>query len=598
MPSLSSKSRLYALIVAAALATSAMPARQAMAQSVSVEAMSFGSPAIMLRIPKIEIEGSSLSQSEVTQLLGTRDAKSFSAMLAKLNAKSIRVPEMRIEQKIPAGDGTEVSNTTIYRDFVMTNVTAGKAQSVQIAGGTIENKGSKAGTLSGKIGKLTAEELDVGLSLRFYTDKATAGDNERKLLYRNMILDGMTFSGPDQSEFVLGRMTAGDARVRPMKESMAEFMAFLEANKDTKKMDSANVKRMIHMFAELFDAFETSPGAIDGFKFRGLDKNKKPVEASIDKITVGAFANRKYPAFAIDNMQVKAPDGSMKIAKAGWKETDLNPTLVALHAVGDSDFEKWATENWRQLIPAFGGMFFNGLDFDFPDTKNKGQRVRGKLGEFDVTLAKYLGGIPTDMSARIKNLAMDIPANTTEKGLKDLLDLGYKSINIGMGFSTQWDEASKNIKVNSLSLEGVDMGTISLGSTLGNAARELFTGDKNAMQLAALGLTVKDIKVNISNSGLFDRVYDREAKKGKKTPDQLKQEISGMAQALIPAFLGGSDAATAVGKAVAQFASKPKDLVINAKSKEPNGLTLLEAMMSSKNPMALLPKIDISASAN
>ena len=258
----------------------------------------------------------------------------------------------------------------------------------------------------------------------------------------------------------------------------------------------------------------------------------------------------------------------------------------------------WAQDNWRKLIPAFGGFYLNGIDFDFPDEKNKGQRIRGKLGEFDVTLAQYLGGIPTNIAAKLKNLAFDIPSNTKEKGLVDLLELGYRKIDVSAAFGTVWDEAAKNIKVTSLGFEGTDMGSVSIASTIGNAARELFTGDKNAMQLAALGLTMKDINVSIKNSGIFDKVYEREAKKGKKSPAQLKQEIAGMAQALIPAFLGGSDAATAVGKAVAQFAEKPNMLTVNAKSKEPNGITLLEAMMNSGNPMALLPKIDISASAN
>lgn len=591
------KTKLAAIALAAALAASALPARQALAQSVSVEAVSFGSPVVMVRIPKIEIEASSLTQTEVTQLLGSRDVKTIAATLARLNARAIRIPEFRIEQKIPDGDGKEMVNTTIYRDFIMSDVTAGKARSVQIAGGTVENKGGKSGTINGKVGRMAAEDMDITASLRFYSDSATPGENDRKVIYRNMVMDGMTMSGPDGLEMVLGKINVGDAKVRPMKESLADYLQFMASLKD-KKPTAAETKRIITMITEIFDAFETSPATVDGMKIRAVDKEKRPVDFGIEKIAVGAFANRTYPSFDLKNLQIKAADGSMTMAGAGWKSTDLNPTITALHGLGDNDFEKWAQDNWRKLIPAFGGLYLNGIDFDFPDTKNAGQRVKGKLGEFDVTLAKYLGGIPTDMSAKLKNLAIDIPANTKEKGLMDLLELGYKKIDIGANFSTAWDEASKNIKVTSLGLEGVDMGAVSVASTIGNAARELFTGDKNAMQLAALGLTVKDINVNLKNSGIFDKVYAREAKKGKKTPDQLKQEIAGMAQALIPAFLGGSDSATAVGKAIAQFAQKPNVLTVNAKSKEPNGITLLEAMMNSGNPMALLPKIDISASAN
>ncbi|MGL4811636.1 MAG: hypothetical protein ACRCXM_07655 [Beijerinckiaceae bacterium] len=597
MSKLSSPRLLSTALLAAALTWAAVPPRAALAQTVSIESLSFGGAGSGFKIPKIEIDGSSLSQTEVTQLLGARDPKSVLAGLQKLNARAIRVPEMRLEQTIAFGDGEKMTNTTVYRNFTMNNVVAGKAASIDIAGGTFEGMDAKKGKISGTFGRMAAEEFDVPTMIRFFIEAAGPGDNAMRTVYRNFTFDGMNFKLPENAELVIGRMNVGDAKLRLMRQPLSEFFAFMDANKDKKKLSAAETKQMISMVTGLLDAMETSAATIDGFKVRGLDKNKKPIDVSADRFKVGPYANRVYPAYDIENISIKAPDGFMKIGRAGFKQMDFNGTMKALESAGDGDFEKWAEANWRSLIPAFAGFYIGGLDFDLPDEKNKGQRIKGKLADFDVTLGKYVGGIPTDISSHIKNLAIEIPGNTKEQGLRTLLDLGYKAIDIGANFSTQWDEASKTIKLKSLGIEGVNMGAITSASTFGGAVKELFTGDKNQMQLAALGLTVKDIDIKVVNSGLLDKLIATEAAKGKKTPDQLKKEIAGMAQQLIPAFLGGSDSATAVGRAVAQFAQSPRSLIVNAKAKEPNGISVLEAAMASGNPLALLPKIDISAKA-
>jgi hypothetical protein len=63
----------------------------------------------------------------------------------------------------------------------------------------------------------------------------------------------------------------------------------------------------------------------------------------------------------------------------------------------------------------------------------------------------------------------------------------------------------------------------------------------------------------------------------------------------IPAMMGNSPASKAIGNAVAKFLADPKTLRISARSRD--GLGASDLMMLS-DPLALLDKVEISASAN
>jgi hypothetical protein len=114
--------------------------------------------------------------------------------------------------------------------------------------------------------------------------------------------------------------------------------------------------------------------------------------------------------------------------------------------------------------------------------------------------------------------------------------------------------------------------------------------------VALVGATARNIDLTIENEGLFERLIAREAEKQKRPPEDLRREY-GMAAAVgVPATLGNTASAKAIGQAVARFIAKPGRLNISMRTKDPAGLGIAD-LMSATEPAALLDKLDITATA-
>ena len=77
----------------------------------------------------------------------------------------------------------------------------------------------------------------------------------------------------------------------------------------------------------------------------------------------------------------------------------------------------------------------------------------------------------------------------------------------------------------------------------------------------------------------------------------LRKEFGMMAAVGIPAMLGNSGQAKAIGQAVARFVAKPGKLSIAAKTKDPGGLGFAD-LASIGQPGAILDKLEVTATAD
>lgn len=595
-----SRSRLLAaLLLGTALSCGAMTFSPAAAQTVTVERLTFGPKEMTVSIPRIEVDGSSLTQGELATLFQFKDIRSIADMLARFNARSVRVPEIRVEQNLPKGDGKSTAQSIVYRDLTFTNVVAGKAQKASLAGGTTDMTDSELGKVTGTIGHMSMEDVDFTASVRFLIDKAVGGEAP-KTLYRNGSFDGLSMKG-DKFEMTTGRMSFGEFRARPMRTPFAEIFALAQDMEKSKGQPPKpeDMRRMADFVIDLLDAFESTPATVENIRVVAPDKAKNQlITMSLGKMTIGAFGKRRYPSITTENMEIKAPDGSVSIGNFNFKGIDFGPTARGLQEAGTAPLDQWAMENWRKLLPSFDGFAVSNVNIDVPDDKNKGQRIKAKLGAFDLSLAAYMQGIPTDIQSRLSNFVIDVPTAAKESGLKELLALGYKTIDASAALAAKWNEQSSTIAITNLSAQGAGMGAVNIKATIGNAIKELFLGDPTMMQVAAMGLTAKDLEVKVDNAGIFEKVIARQAQQQGKKPEELRRNMGAMANIVIPGVLGGGEAAQNVANAVSAFLAKPGSLVVAAKAKDPAGVSIGEAAMASNNPMALIQKVDITARAN
>ena len=88
-----------------------------------------------------------------------------------------------------------------------------------------------------------------------------------------------------------------------------------------------------------------------------------------------------------------------------------------------------------------------------------------------------------------------------------------------------------------------------------------------------------------------------EAQRQKRSVDALRKELSNVAGMAVPAMVGPPNG-KAVSNALIKFIGKPGRLVLDAKSKDPQGLGVADLAMAAGNPLELVRQVDIEATAD
>jgi hypothetical protein len=313
-------------------------------------------------------------------------------------------------------------------------------------------------------------------------------------------------------------------------------------------------------------------------------------------LDVGAFKPGVYPSFTANDIAITAEDGTVALGSFVFKEMDLSGVLKVLESAPAAPDDAWFEANARGLIPAFAGFAFSGLDGDVPDEDNAGQRITFKVGDFDLSLADYVNGVPTNISNDASGIIMDIPKDGADNPLSELAGYGITSIDASYGLKAHWDEAADTIEVENFSLHGENLGTFSLSGTLGNATPDLFSTDLAAAQEAAMGLTVKTVTTNVEDLGIGAIALARAGAEQGKSPDEMRQMVAGIAQGSALALLGASEGSQALGQALNAFLMGTNPAItVKLTAIDPAGLGLADLMALQSDPTQLSSKVKIEA---
>jgi hypothetical protein len=253
----------------------------------------------------------------------------------------------------------------------------------------------------------------------------------------------------------------------------------------------------------------------------------------------------------------------------------------------------------RQLIPTIGTIRMSGIDFDMPDDKPKGptiENIKFSVKDMEVTADQPLNGIPTNWRVAVDGFRFVIPPGTTEEGLKDLAAMGFKELDLSWLTAAAWNATANELQIREISLRGANMGSASLRGAIGGVTKDVFSTDNAVALVALLGATLKSAELKIENGGLVEKLLAQEAAKQKKSADDLRKEFGMIAAVAIPAMLGNSGQAKAIGQAVARFVAKPGKLAIAARTKDPAGLGMADLALIGE-PGAILDKLEVTATA-
>ena len=576
----------------AGLVASAVPgpggAAVAQAGAVTLQNVTLDLGSIVYRIPKAELVGTSLSQAELAALFDKSAAEPLSARLARLSARQVTIPELVMTQRV--GEG---SRSTVYRDVVARDIVNGRFAALASAGARIEIAGRPTGTVAGTTGRTTIQDFDAAQAARVYEGKAAPGSVPMTRIYDSFALEDLAVSDPKGADVRVARLSGKDFSARPSRESWAETMRLLEQHGGT--LDQAppvDRARLLTAIADLFDSFAIGSVEAMGFEVRN------PKEQGVARIARVGFtgASAGKPADArMEGLEVTADNGRAKIGTIAFTGFSFKPTLDGLKALSDKPLTNVDPEQLRALIPTIGSVRLSGLDFDVPNKDKPGrENIRFGIRDVEVTADKPLNGIPTNLVTALRNLTLSLPPDATEDGIRELVAMGYRSLDLSFLTSAGWNESGNELQLREISLSGLGMGSATLRGVLGNVTRDVFSPDSTVALVALVGATARSLELTVQNGGLVDRALAEAARKQGKSADDLRRELGVAAAVGIPAVLGGSPAAKNLGQAVARFIAKPGKLMVSAKAREPAGLGASDFALLA-DPQAIFDKLEVTA---
>ena len=589
-----------AALAAACLLTVALPAGTAMAQKTKtpppVEATVAPTPAeLSVTIPAIDAVDANLDETTLREIFSGNIAANAAA-LAGLDATSITIPTITLDYATSGhGEIERTTGTITFSNVVLDNVVDGVAASITLSGIAMET----ADEGSAEMGTMSASQFNIGGMLGLYGLVDASNPTELQTIYTDFSFAGGSLTTPEVS-CTFGGMTAAEFKARPLRYSFVEIVALadeMEAAGDDISPELTG--KALRIYADMLTAFESSPVEFDGIDCEGTDDEGRPLTIALGGMSMAGMSPGIYPALSMDGLKVSVEgDGEVSVGKFDFKQMDLSGPIAAIEAAPDLIDPVWLEANARALIPAMAGFSFDDVMIDVPDPEVADARIKATIGGFDLSLGEYLNGIPTVISMTGSNIVVDLPTDSQDEQIKQLLALGVTSVDAGFGLAAAWNAETNAIDITDFSFSGVDLATVALTGTIGNVTEALFGLDEDAALMAAMGVVVQNLNVDITDAGLADIVLASVAAEQGANPATLRPIFAGLAEGTVIGMLAGATEAKSVGAAINSFISgNAKNLNINLEAKEKPGIGLMDFMAAEEDPSVLIGKVKITATA-
>ncbi|MFC5418503.1 hypothetical protein ACFPOB_02890 [Bosea eneae] len=587
----------------------------------------------VVSIPKLDVKGTPLDRDSFRALLlssasaapaggvagaiagasqAVQPGESVITRLGKLNASEISAPTLVMEQTF----GPQKQVTT-YRNIKFSDIREGRIGRGESSDGTIKVEGAATGPMNGEIKRTSFEVLDLMQIARIFGEKAKPGETAPlQPIIGKIDQDGYVLDLGEQGKITAGKASLRGFKARVASEPMGELLTRIaelsdESEKAAHNLNSkedpavsdARDRKLLVAMAEIFDAVDYGSGEIRDIVMSLKTPPKpgakaEPVDMRFSRIAFGEDAPEKS-GVSIEGLQFEGGGAKGVVGLIGYSGFSLEGVIREVKAVAASAVDIKALD-FRRFIPKLGTVKMSGVQMTVPQEGKRGRPagppMQVGLGNFELKTGEQLNGIPTDMTLSLDQITFPIVESADNPAAKDLLAMGYRTLDLSAKLSLAWQEASKEFAIRTLSLGGVGMAKLDATGTLGNIGKEIFTGDLALAQVALLGATAKTVELKLQNLGLAEKLIENEAKKSKRNVEDVRREYGMMASLGLAAILGPSDGAKTLANAVARFVAKPGTLTVKATAKTPTGLGLADVIALGE-PTEIFEKIDVDATA-
>ncbi|MQW88167.1 hypothetical protein GHJ82_15125 [Sinorhizobium saheli] len=579
-------------------------------------------------VPRATVEGANLDYGTLTALFGDRSELSLSKRVERFAAKRVSAPEVTVTQAV-AG----IEQKLVYKNVASEDIANGRIARYSASGAAFEvaveapeEEGGKK-RMSGSIGAMTAEDIDAAYLARLYTEKAGPEDKEAKPVYGPISVKDIAFSDGEAS-FGYAEMRSSGISMRMPSEPLLEVLEELQAVAKTGDLPPAELQAYFKRMLTIVDMMAKADFEIRGMKVDGPSKSSDKAERikfAIDRLAL-QVDGRKLDG-ALHGLSIGEDANYVKLAEASISGFSWDSTLEALRKFAALTEEQQETFPFTTLLPEFGTIRLAGLEGDLPadrgaaatggeDSDEQGaaaepgagepkaepatpapERIRFALKDYEVALTKPRNGIPTDVRVGYQDFALTILESMQEEPFVQLRQLGFKELVLSSNLAAAWDEKNQNLVIKDISMSARDIGSISVSGLVGGVSGDFFTGDPAKAQVALFGLTAREARLKIEDRGIVAKGIKRYTEENGMTEDEVRGMLTMTATAALQQFAADQPRLQAVLDAASRFIAKPGTFTLTARSKAESGIGAFEFVAASQNPLLLLDKVELEATA-
>ncbi|WP_037470742.1 hypothetical protein [Sinorhizobium fredii] len=608
-------------------------------------------PTAKISVPHASVEDANLDPATLTELLSSKSAAPLSKRIDRFAAKRVSAPEVALTQAVAGSE-----QKTVYKNVNLTEIANGRVARYSADGASFEFAmdipdgagGTKQERMTGSIGAMTGQDFDAAFMARLYTEKAGPDDKEARPLYGPLSAKAIAFSN-GEARFAYDEMRSSGFSMRMPAEPLLETLEKLTSVANPEELGPDERRAFFARLLSLADMIGKGDMEMLGLK---IDAPAKNGEAEGDKIKLAvdrmAFQlDGRTLDVALNGLSMGEGGDYVKFSEASITGFSWNSTLEAMKTMAELDEQQLETFPFTTLLPEFGTFRVAGIDVDLPNPETGAdsadaegyahetdetdalaaeglvpdaeqtdetdqravtsaekpaattvpERIRFTLKNYELALTKPFHGIPTDIRFSYEDLSVPVPADAQDETSVQLRKLGFEELVVSSNIQAAWDEPNQTLAIKDISLSGKDVGGLSLSGLMGGFTKDFFSGDTAMAQVALLGLTAREMNLKIEDKGGMAKGIKFYADQNGMTEDQARGMLTMMAAAVLQQLAADQPKLQGPVDALSRFIAKPGTFTLAVRSKAETGIGAFDLIAASENPVLLLDKVDLEATA-
>lgn len=498
------------------------------------------------------------------------------AQFASISASSMTIPS--VVGTLDYGKAGPGAGNFSYSGFAMQDIKGGKIETSKLDDLTFTldvppvatmPQPSKSETMTGHVTNIVSRDIDLNAIAAVF-DPAKANDDHVYQTYRQISTGPYEISSSQGLQMRMDGFKIDTVGLRPSKFQLPAILALMP-QPGTQPSP-----------AQLHDLTDKVAGLYEGLQIGNAEINGLTVTTPGGPFKLATMRTALQDGkmnLAIEGVDGRAPQGPIKLGRFALKSLDI-PSLLRVSAQFADPAQRPASTKALDLLPAIGGIEVKDLVAPFKTTT---KTVR--IDNFSFDWGQFVGPIPTQAHLVAK---MAGPVDASNPALLPLLAAGIDTLGADADIGLGWTESSGAFALAPGKIALDNILSASIGVSLANVPRTLFTPDPRQAMAAAAAIETGTVELTLHDLGGVDLLVAQFARAHTIDRDAAKQALSESIKKLgEPIAADNPDAAAAVD-AIGRFIATPHQtltLKLTPKAKTP--VMQLFQLLSADPAMAL-----------